>query len=170
MNPSCSVDGGHGGCLMRLKRGLETKKYQSTGAAASALTWRVTTRCATSRKAFVSANNGIGWSASNRWFASDAMPNSNKPRTTASSNGWSCVDCTRMRKKVATLETRNKKKTVITCFAAAASISFATNRVAALVYNDAPSVGRQASENSGSGIASRVCVGQAARRTESAKK
>jgi len=58
---------------------------------------------------------------------------------------------------------RNKRKTAITCFAAAASISFSTNRVTAPVNNDAPSVGRQASKNSGSGIASRVCVGPAAR-------
>jgi len=67
---------------------------------------------------------------------------------------------------VATQETRNKKKTAITCFTAAALISFATNRVVAPVYSNVPSVGRQASENSGSGIASRVCVGSssAARR------
>jgi len=130
--------------------------------------------CATSRKAFVSGKQRRWlFSKRQRRFACDATPNNNKHRTTASSNWWrGAASLARVHTRCCNARDKKQKENShpITCFAAAASISFATNRVAVPVYNYAPSVGRQASENSGSDIASRVCVGQAERRAESAKK
>jgi len=107
------------------------------------------------------ANNGVAWLASNsvglHVTQHQAIINIEQPRVATGGMELRHL-CMRMQ-DVAMQETRNKKKTAITCFTAVALISFATNRVVAPVYSDVPLVGQQASKTIGSGIASCICVG-----------
>jgi len=121
-----------------------------------ALTWRVSMRCTTSRKEFVS---GKQWHwLVGKWqhqFECNETPNNNKHRTTMSSNWWhgaaslvsTSARCCNMRDKK---QKENSHHLFYSC-----SIYFFHYEQSC----SAPSVGQQARKNSGSGIASHICVG-----------